>query len=66
MRHWFEDRFAALVQNDATPDQRRLSTDSVESILPLRDLRGSVDLGGDHEMHRPVPVGKPEQLFKCA
>jgi hypothetical protein len=63
-RYRLEDRRAVLVRNDAAPDQRRLSADAVERILPLRDARGAADLGSDGEMYRSVLVHKPEQLLE--
>src|SRR5262249_46405818 len=61
-----EDRHPALAWNDAAPDKLRLPADAVERILPLLDPRGSANLGGDREMHRPVLVGEPQQLLECA
>src|SRR5260221_11745252 len=66
IRYRREDRRAALVRNNAAPDQRRLPADAVERILPLLDPRGSANLGGGREMRRPVLVGEPEQLLEGA
>src|SRR6266852_6776699 len=52
MRYRREDRRAALVRNNAAPDERSLPADAVERILPLLDPRGSANLG--------------EQLLECA
>src|SRR5260221_4145533 len=66
IRYRREDRRAALVRNNAAPDQRRLPADAVERVLPLLDPRGSANLGGDREMRRPVLVGEPEHLLERA
>src|SRR5215469_6120714 len=65
MGYRHEDRHTALAWNDAAPDKLRLLADAVERILPLLDPRGSANLGGDREMHRPVLVGEPHQLLEC-
>src|ERR1700682_2322155 len=66
MRHRREDGRALLVRNNAAPDQRRLPANTVERIMPLLDPRRSANLGGDHEMRRPVLVDEPEQFLECA